>query len=147
VSLLRVRDLRVGFGGTEVVSGVSFTVEPGECVAVVGESGSGKSVTVRSLLGLAGRGAGVSAQALEIEGRDATRFSQRQWRSVRGTQVAMVSQDALVSLDPLRTVGAEIAEVLRRAGVRGPEVGRRVVDLLAQVGVPNPEEQIGRAHV
>ncbi|KAA5835110.1 ABC transporter ATP-binding protein [Saccharopolyspora hirsuta] len=142
MSLLNVEDLRVGFGrGAAVVSGVSLSVRPGECVALVGESGSGKSVTVRSLLGLAGRGARVTARRLEVAGVDATGFTESRWRSVRGRQVALVSQDALVSLDPLRTVGAEIAEVLRRNGVRGAAVGERVVDLLARVGVPEPESQ------
>lgn len=140
MSLLDVEDLTVGFGGgAPVVSGVSLSVRPGECVALVGESGSGKSVTVRSLLGLAGRGARVTARRMEVVGEDATAFTEHRWRAVRGRQVALVSQDALVSLDPLRTVGAEVAEALRRSGVRGTEVDERVVDLLGRVGVPEPD--------
>ncbi|GAA4873578.1 ABC transporter ATP-binding protein [Saccharopolyspora cebuensis] len=140
MSLLDVEDLRVGFGrGAPVVSGVSLSVRPGECVALVGESGSGKSVTARSLLGLAGRDARVGAARLEIAGADATGFTEQRWRAVRGRRVALAAQDAMVSLDPLRTVGAEIAEAVRRGGVRGAAVTERVVDLLTRVGVPEPE--------
>ncbi|MEV5408879.1 ABC transporter ATP-binding protein [Thermopolyspora sp. NPDC052614] len=139
--LVAVTDLRVGFpaAGVEAVRGVSLAISPGECVAIVGESGSGKSVTARSLLGLAGPGSRVTASRFEIEGRDALRFTGRDWRGVRGRFAGLVVQDALVSLDPLRTVGAEIGEVLAVHDVV-PRAGRaaRVRELLEAVGVPEP---------
>ncbi|MCU1417362.1 MAG: transporter ATP-binding protein [Schumannella sp.] len=140
---LSVRDLRVAFtpGGVrrEVVHGVSFDLEPGRCVAIVGESGSGKSVTARALVGLAGRGSIVEATDLRIHGADATGFGPREWRRVRGREIGFVLQDALVSLDPLRPVGAEIAESLKlHGGTRRTERHARVLDLLTRVGVPNP---------
>ncbi|MFI6789946.1 dipeptide ABC transporter ATP-binding protein [Nonomuraea sp. NPDC050383] len=153
--LVEVRDLRVSFpgAGVEAVRGVSFTTAPGECVAVVGESGSGKSVTARALLGLAGPGSVVGASALTVDGRDALAFGPRDWRRVRGGFAGLVLQDALVSLDPLRTVGAEIAEVLAvhgpgssavsRAGSRA-ERAARVRELLEAVGVPEPEVRAGQ---
>jgi peptide/nickel transport system ATP-binding protein len=135
--LVRVEDLHVTFDTgrqrVEAVRGVSFTVERGECLAIVGESGSGKSVTARTLVGLAGPGAEVSAAALELDGRDARRHAERDWRRVRGGFAGLVLQDALVSLDPLRTVGAEIGEVLRTHRRRTP-----VEKLLADVHVPEP---------
>lgn len=137
---LSVRDLRVAFtpGGLrrDVVRGVSFDLEPGSCVAIVGESGSGKSVTARALVGMAGRGSIVEADELTIHGADARDFGAQDWRRVRGREIGFVLQDALVSLDPLRTVGAEIAESLRAHGVGDRRA--RVLDLLARVGVPDP---------
>ncbi len=140
---LRVRNLRTGFivdgASRPIVSGVSFDLLPGQCVAIVGESGSGKSVTARSLVGLAGRGATVEADELELHHEDALRFTARQWRRVRGRDVGFVLQDALVSLDPLRPVGKEIAEALRlhRWGDRAARRAR-VIELLERVGVPAP---------
>ncbi|MCU1696232.1 MAG: transporter ATP-binding protein [Mycobacterium sp.] len=140
--ILRVEDLTVAFGaGREpVVSGVSFEVAPGECFAIVGESGSGKSVTARTLLGLAGAGAHVDATTLELHGKSVLANRDRDWRKVRGREVGFVLQDALVSLDPLRTVGREIGETLRlhRYGSRARR-RERVLELLTAVGVPEPE--------
>ncbi|MEU7836126.1 ABC transporter ATP-binding protein [Nonomuraea sp. NPDC049129] len=139
IPLVSVADLRVSFGGTEVVRGVSLSVAAGECVAIVGESGSGKSVTARSLLGLAGPGSRVEARTFDLSGRDARNFRPADWRRLRGGFAGLVLQDALVSLDPLRTVAAEIGEVLAVHEVvpraRRPE---RVLELLDAVGVPDP---------
>jgi len=140
--LVRVEDLTVAFGaGNEpVVGGVSFEVAPGECFAIVGESGSGKSVTARTLLGLAGAGARVDATTLELHGKSVLGNRDRDWRQIRGREIGFVLQDALVSLDPLRTVGREIAETLRlhRYGSRSKR-RERVLELLTSVGVPEPE--------
>ena len=141
--LFSVRDLRVGFdtatGTADVVSRLSFDLAPGRCLAIVGESGSGKSVTARTLVGLTGRNARVDAARLRFDGRDVGRFSEKEWRGIRGRDIGFVLQDALVSLDPLRPVGKEIGEALALHGWsdrRGR--ARKVVDLLDSVGVPEP---------
>jgi peptide/nickel transport system ATP-binding protein len=139
---IRVRGLRVAFQPDgvrrEVVSGVDFDLDPGACVAIVGESGSGKSVTARALVGLAGRGSIVEADELRVHGADVLTFGARDWRRVRGREIGFILQDALVSLDPLRPVGDEIAESLGVHGW-GDRSGRRrrVLELLTRVGVPN----------
>ncbi|MCX4680728.1 ABC transporter ATP-binding protein [Streptomyces sp. NBC_01433] len=141
---LAVRGLTVAFGHGRrrrtVVHDVSLTLAPGECLALVGESGSGKSVTARALIGLAGPESTVHSEGLQVDGRDATGFREREWRTVRGRVVGLVSQDALSALDPLRRVGAEVAEPLlvHRLARRG-EVAERVTGLLGDVGVPEPE--------
>jgi len=143
---LRVRGLHVSFdlpgGRRDVVSDVSFDLLPGRCVAIVGESGSGKSVTARTLAGLTGRGADVRAEEISLDGEDVRTFSARHWRAVRGRAIGFVLQDALVSLDPLRPVGREIAEALavHGWGTRATR-RRRVLDLLTAVGVPLPEQR------
>ncbi|ROO85596.1 peptide/nickel transport system ATP-binding protein [Actinocorallia herbida] len=138
--LLDVRDLTVRFPGpVEAVRGVSFTVGRGRIVAMVGESGSGKSVTARSLVGLAGDRAEVNAAALSFAGRDLRGLDARGWRAVRGRRIGFVLQDALGSLDPLRRVGAEIAEPLREHRTVPPAgIPAEVARLLKAVGVPSP---------
>jgi peptide/nickel transport system ATP-binding protein len=142
----RVRGLTVGFPrdgvADDVVKDVSFELRAGQCVAIVGESGSGKSVTARTLVGLPGRGAVVRADELSFDGDDVLAFGARRWREVRGRRIGVVLQDALVSLDPLRPVGREIAEALRLHGWGDRRSRRaRVVELLATVGVPAPGER------
>jgi peptide/nickel transport system ATP-binding protein len=142
--LLRVENLKVGFGEkrnvTEIVHGVSFSLRPGECLAIVGESGSGKSVSARTLVGLTGGKSHVSADRMEFDGQDLLSFKDRQWRSLRGKDVGFILQDALVSLDQLRPVGKEIEEALKLHdwGSKA-ERQERVIELMNLVGIPEPE--------
>ena len=139
---LRVDGLRIAIARRVLVDGVSFAVAPGECVALVGESGAGKSLTVRALLGLLPEHAQVSAEALDVDGMDALRLSEHGWRELRGARIALVAQDALVSLDPLRRIGAEVAEPLEIHGSL-PRSARddRVRELLADVSMPDPDRR------
>ncbi|HEY8984502.1 MAG TPA: ABC transporter ATP-binding protein, partial [Streptomyces sp.] len=144
--LLAVEGLRIGFGTrrgrVEAVRGIGFTLSAGECLAVVGESGSGKSVTARALVGLTGPGSSVRADRLELDGEDLRSLDDRRWRRIRGSRIGLVLQDALVSLDPLRRVEAEVAEALRnhRPQPRG-QIRETVLELLKDVGMPEPPLQ------
>ncbi|HEY0188120.1 MAG TPA: ABC transporter ATP-binding protein [Cellulomonas sp.] len=145
-ALVRVRDLAVTYdspdGPVHAVRGVSFDVEPGRCVALVGESGSGKSTVARALLGLAGEAARVTATELVVDGADGLGLDERGWRRLRGDRIGLVLQDALQSLDPLRSVAAEVGEALG-AHHRLPRRQRRsrVLELLADAGIPDPERR------
>ncbi|WP_424533256.1 dipeptide ABC transporter ATP-binding protein [Sphaerisporangium viridialbum] len=145
--LVEIAGLSVDFttrhGVVHAVHDVSLSVRAGECVALVGESGSGKSVTARTLLGLAGETAAVRAENLAFEGRDLRGLSRREWRRLRGRHIGYVLQDALSSLDPLRRVGDEVAEPLEVHGLATRDgLEERVLGLLADVGIPHPEERL-----
>ncbi|MCR2811286.1 MULTISPECIES: ABC transporter ATP-binding protein [unclassified Microbacterium] len=145
--LVNVEGLRISFGGATVVDGVSFEVRAGECLALVGESGSGKTLTSRSLLGLVPSPGVVSADRLDVAGTDTRAFDESRWRDLRGRQVGLVAQDALVSLDPLRTIGREVGEVLRvhsrreRQQLSHDALASAVVEELARVAIPSPRER------
>lgn len=134
--LLELGGLSVTYAGSSsaAVRDAALTVHAGECVALVGASGSGKSTLARAALGLTGKNSVVRAQTLTVAGKDVSRFSERDWNRFRGRKVGLVLQDALASLDPLRTVGQEIAEPLAAHRIR-PRSSRteKVQRLLEQV--------------
>jgi peptide/nickel transport system ATP-binding protein len=141
--LLTVEDLRVRFRGragmVEAVRGVSFTLGK-ERLGIVGESGSGKSVTARALLRLTPRSAEVRARRMMFDGMDLAGLGERGMRAIRGRRIAMVLQDPKFSLNPVMTVGRQIAEAYRvhHAASRG-EARRRALDMLAAVRIRDPE--------
>ncbi len=140
--LLQVADLRVRFGTKEVVRGVNFDIAPGEKLALVGESGSGKTITALSLLRLAGDAA-VSGQA-SFAGRDLLALTEREMRGVRGGDVAMVFQEPMTALNPLMTIGQQIAEILLlKKGLTGAQCAQAAIELLANTGIPEPARRAG----
>ncbi|NCT83235.1 MAG: ABC transporter ATP-binding protein [Comamonadaceae bacterium] len=138
MSLLKIKNLRVQFGNFPAVDGVDLSLEAGELLGIVGESGSGKSVTMLALMGLIDAPGKVTADAVEFQGRDLLKLRPSERRALIGRDVAMVFQDALTSLNPSYTVGAQIAEVLKaHLGLRGAAARQRVVELLEQVEIPD----------
>ena len=145
--LLEVRDLRVRFetedGTLTACDGVSYSVEPGRTLGIVGESGSGKTVSALTLMGLTRfAGAEVSGE-VRFDGRDLLGLSDTELRAVRGNDIAMVFQDPLSSLHPLKRVGAQLVEAIRAHNrlARAP-ARARAVELLAMVDVPEPERRV-----
>ncbi|SDL95479.1 microcin C transport system ATP-binding protein [Oryzisolibacter propanilivorax] len=136
--LLQVQDLRVAFGGKEVVHGVSFDVQSGEKLALVGESGSGKTVTALALLRLTGD-ARLAGRAL-LQGRgDLLQLSERELRGVRGDDIAMIFQEPMTALNPLMPVGQQVAEVLMlKQALTRTQSAQAAIELLAATGIPEP---------
>ncbi|MGB0722715.1 MAG: dipeptide ABC transporter ATP-binding protein [Gammaproteobacteria bacterium] len=145
--LLRVSDLRVRFGtgpgAVRAVDGVSFTIGRGETYALLGESGCGKSMTSLSIMGLVPRPAGrVTSGRIELQGEDLLSLSESRMRRVRGGRVAMIFQEPMTALNPVLTVGWQIAESLRvHQGLRGRGAADRAVELLDSVGIPDPRRR------
>ena len=145
--LLEVEDLRVAYparegGMSEVVRGVSFTLGR-ERLGIVGESGSGKSQTGRAILGLTAPGGVVTARRLDFSGIDLLTCPERQRRSLRGGRIAMVLQDPKYSLDPVMTIGAQIAEtLLAHRPVPARTVRQQVHEALAAVGIEEPQRMV-----
>jgi peptide/nickel transport system ATP-binding protein len=143
--LVEIDNLVVRFAphGPARVDGVSLVLHRGECLALVGESGSGKSVTARTIVGLTAFGGEVRADRIAFDAVDTRHWGERDWRSVRGKRIGFVLQDALSSLDPLRTVGAEVGEPLRlHEQLSRHAREEKVLDLLRSVGVPEPELRV-----
>lgn len=145
--LLQVRDLRTYFHGggstARAVDGVSFDVARGETVAVVGESGSGKSVTALSILRLIRPPGRIEpASSILFEGRDLLGFSESEMRDVRGNRIAMIFQEPMSALNPVLTVGEQIAEVVRvHTEASHREAWDRAVEMLALTGISSPRER------
>ncbi|CAN7737782.1 ABC transporter ATP-binding protein [Bradyrhizobium sp. LjRoot220] len=142
--LLDVRDLSVAFGDTLAVDHVSFSIKRGECVALVGESGSGKSVSALSVLRLLPYPtASHPSGSIHFRGRDLLTAAENEMRGIRGNDISIIFQEPMTSLNPLHTIEAQIGEILSlHNGVRGAMARARTLELLTQVGIPDPERRL-----
>src|SRR5215468_9257645 len=146
MALLEVDNLQTHFrtpdGVNRAVDGISFAVEAGETVAIVGESGCGKSVTANSILRLVPQPPGKIGGTIRFQGRDLLKLSERAMREVRGNDISMIFQEPMTSLNPVLTIGRQIAEPLQlHQGLSRESVEQRVVEMLGLVGIAEPRRR------
>jgi oligopeptide/dipeptide ABC transporter ATP-binding protein len=144
--LLEVKDLKVSFAGkkkkTNIVAGLSFKVEKGKTLCIVGESGCGKSMTSLSVMGLLPKTGEAEGEIL-LKGDNLTEKSMKQMSKIRGNQISMIFQEPMTSLNPVQTVGKQIAETIilhQNAGKK--EARQKAIEMLQLVGIPSPEKRI-----
>ncbi|WP_373502978.1 ABC transporter ATP-binding protein [Aestuariivirga sp.] len=147
--MLKVRDLNVSFrteqGIVRAVDGVSLDVGEGELLGVVGESGSGKTVSLLAVMGLITDPNAIITGSIRYRGRELVGLPSKEMRKLRGREIAMIFQDPMTALTPVYTVGWQIAEqILAHEKISKNTAWKRAVDLLAEVGIPNPQEAVHR---
>jgi len=147
MALLEVQDLRTHFrtddGIVKAVDGVSFQVEKGQTLGIVGESGSGKSVTCVTIMGLNARTNTITSGSAMWKGKELLRMNSRQLRSIRGDEIAMIFQDPMTSLNPVKSIGNQLVEaILLHRDVSKRQAYARARELLNAVGIPRAERRI-----
>jgi peptide/nickel transport system ATP-binding protein len=145
--LLEITDLQTHFytegGIVKAVDGIDVTIHSGETLALVGESGCGKSVTALSILQLVAPPGRITGGRILFEGRNLIELSEKQMQAIRGNRISFIFQEPMTSLNPVYKIGAQVAEVVRlhQRGKPG-EADRRAVEMLAKVGIPDPERRV-----
>lgn len=141
--LLQVDNLTIRFPRAEPVRNLSFEVDRGETLAIVGESGSGKSLTALALMQLLPRAARIASGRIDFGGRDLLRLDRSKMRALRGSEIGMIFQEPMTSLNPVMTVGRQIAEVLKvHEKLSGRAARQRAIELLQLVRIPVPERRV-----
>ena len=146
-TLLEIRDLRTHFftddGIVKAVDGVSYRIPAGKTLGVVGESGSGKSVTALSILRLVADPGNIVGGEIRFEGRNLLDLPGEEMRKIRGNRISMIFQEPMTSLNPVYTVGDQIAEAVRlHQGVSAREARDRAIEMLRRVKIPSPESRV-----
>ncbi|MAC78326.1 MAG: peptide ABC transporter ATP-binding protein [Rhodobacteraceae bacterium] len=147
MALLEVRDLQIHFrtatGVNRAVDGLSFDINAGEALAVVGESGCGKSVTSMAMLRLLPTPPGKIAGQINFRGQDLLKVSEGRMRKIRGSEIGMIFQEPMTSLNPVFTIGAQIGEAVRlHEKVTRAQARDRAIQMLRLVGIPSPERRV-----
>lgn len=148
-NILEVKDLHISFdtyaGQVHAIRGVNFDLKPGETLAIVGESGSGKSVTSRSIMRLLANNANVDSGEILFKGEDLVKKSEKEMQKIRGSEIAMIFQDPMTSLNPTQKIGKQIAEpILKHQDVSKEEAFKKAEELLGLVGIPNPAKRMNQ---
>src|SRR5262245_53283480 len=148
MALLEVNDLKTYFqtddGTVKAVDGVTFQVDKGQTLGIVGESGCGKSVTCLSIMGLNNKRTTTSSGKALWKGEDLLTMSPRRLREIRGSEISMIFQDPMTSLNPVHTIGRQLVEavLLHDADITGKQAKARSIDLLKAVGIPRAERRV-----
>ena len=147
MNLLEVKNLNtsfhIGVGTVQAVRGVSFHVEEGESIGIVGESGSGKTQTMLSVMGLLPPYAHIQADSILFNGKELTKMDHKALRALHGSEIGMIFQDPMTSLNPLFTVEDQLTEPLRiHQGMTKRQARARALELLNLVEIPNPEQRL-----
>jgi len=141
--LFQVENLRVSFGATTIVNGVSFSLEPGQTLGIVGESGSGKSMTALAFMRLLPPGGRLSADRLQLMGEDIAGATEARLEELRGSAMGMIFQEPMTALNPVLTIGDQLMETVRRhTGIGRREARDRAIEALRRVGIPSPEQRV-----
>ena len=145
--LLSAKDIEIEFTlrgkVLKAIRKCSLDIYEGETVAIVGESGSGKSVFTKSFLGMLDANGSITGGSILYDGTDISKYkTEKEWMTIRGKKIAMVMQDPMTSLNPLKKIGKQIQESIElNQGIKGPEAKRLAVEMLAKVGIPDPERR------
>ena len=148
--LLEVNQLQVHIktqhGVVQAVRGISFYLDEQETLAIVGESGSGKSISVKSIMGLLPKNGKIVGGTILLEGKDLAKYSERQMQTVRGSDISMIFQDPMTSLNPTMTIGKQIVEILKehRKDMTKAQMKERALELISLVGISNPEARFSQ---
>jgi len=147
--LLEVKNLEINLltqsGTVKAVRGVSLSLEPKDTLAIVGESGSGKTMTVKGIMKLLPKSGKIAAGQVTFDGKDITNFSDRQMRKLNGSEISMIFQDPMTSLNPTMTIGKQIIEVLsEHKKLSSQKMKARALELLELVGISYPEKRFGQ---
>ena len=148
--LLEIKDLKVSFftpaGEVKAVNGISYSLEPGKVLGIVGESGSGKSVSSYSVIGLVDKPGKIIGGSILFDGRDVSAMTPQERLQFAGNEVAMIFQDPMTSLNPVFTIGNQIAEAIRHkyGKISKEEVKKRSIELLSLVGINEPEKRLAQ---
>lgn len=147
--VLDVKNLKIDFhtyaGEVKAIRDVSFHLDEGETLAIVGESGSGKSVTTRSIIGLLAQNAKIVGGEINFRGKNLLDNKEKDWRQIRGNEIAMIFQDPMTSLDPTMKIGQQIAEpLIKHKGASKKEAWDKALEMMKAVGIPDAEKRINQ---
>ena len=147
-TILQVQDLNVKFSlrgrVLHAIRGVTLDVQRGESLAIVGESGSGKTVLTKTFMGLLDNNGWIDSGSILFDGEDLAKFrEEKDWLKIRGRKIAMVLQDPMTSLNPLKSIGRQIGEALAlHQGLKGEAAKRRIQEILLDVGIQDPAQRM-----